>query len=151
MAFEIKEVITKSTVYVTSDGKEFSDEDSATNHEEDLQQKHKEDACSSFRRTRQINDFGPLLNDFFQYSLSDGPVTVYTFHITNENELRLFCDAYKYWDSHLCKYGKLKALPYPQDYVLFDGIGQYSYYLAEKEEIQQAVDMLTAFTKICDE
>lgn len=137
---------TQQTLYVTSDGEEFASEWDAENHEEELVQQAKEDACASFRKTISVKSLGSFLDSIIECHT---PV-IHFFNIKNEKELRLFCDTYSYWDRYFCNFNMRKELPFPQKYWLFDEIGNGGYIFADEEDIQESMETFKKISEMCE-
>lgn len=143
-------IVTKTahqTLYITSDGEEFASEWDAENHEEELVQQTKEDACGSFRKTISVKSLGSFLDNIVELHTP----TIHFFNIKSEKELRLFCDAYSYWDRYFCNFNMRKELPYPQKYWLLDEIGKDGYIFVDQADIKEAMETFKQISEMCEQ
>ena len=123
-----KGIVISEDIYVSSDGKEFTEMMKAVWHEENLIQKRKEDACVAFRQTVVLGRAGDILEKW-----TKGPVRATVFHITNAEDLKIFCEGYRAWDDRFCNFESRRPGPYPKDYVFLECDGIPNIFL-EKED-----------------
>lgn len=119
------------TIYETEDGRQFLTPEDAAFHEKYIAQRKKEDACAGFRRSVPFKmALGPLVK------WTQGVIRATVFRITNEEELKLFCDAYSYWDSRFCDFETRKRGPYPKEYIHLSCSGIVPDLLLEREALE---------------
>ena len=130
--------------FVTSDGEVFNNDIAAKDHENDLEDRKKEDACAFLRRDVQAEELEVLIGRDCPSSHCTG-LKVSAFYIRNEEELKLFCEGYTSWDRNLCNFERAKKRPYPQEYFLFDG--EFGYFFLNREEMDMALKTMNKIAK----
>lgn len=134
--------------FVTSDGQVFNSDIAAQDHENDLANKKREDACAFFRRDMPAEKLEVMVGRKFPSSHNAG-LKVSVFCIRNEEELKLFCEGYASWDRDLCNFERAKKLPYPQEYFLFSG--EFGYFFLNREEMDTALKVIKNIQKTWEE
>ena len=137
-----------SWFYVTSDGQEFKSALAAKDHEDDLEDRKKEDACAFLRRDVQAEELEVLIGRDCPSSHCAG-LKVSAFYIRDEEELKLFCKGYASWDKKLCDFEKARKLQYPQEYFLFDG--EFGYFFINKEEMKKVRNTFKKIATVWEE
>ena len=119
------------SIYETEDGRQFLTSEDAAFHEKCIAQRKKEDACVGFRHSVPLNmAWAPLMK------WTQGIIRATVFHIENDAELRLFCDAYSYWDSRFCDFETRRRGEYPKEYIHLSCSGIVPDLLLEKETLE---------------
>lgn len=134
--------------FVTSDGQVFNSDIAAQDHENDLANKKREDACAFFRRDMPAEKLEVMVGREYPSSHNAG-LKVSVFCIRNEEELKLFCEGYASWDRALCDFERAKKLPYPQEYFLFSG--EFGYFFLNREEMDTALKVIKNIQKTWEE